>query len=316
VTGQNGDAATAQQAAEATAAAASDAVTVAYVHSDQVAYSWHHCMVEMVGYDMAHEGRIIRGGYIAMRCGAAGLVEARNKTVTEFLASRDADWLLWVDTDMGFPPDTAEQLLAAADPAERPIVGALCFTQREGQPDGMGGWRCTAVPTVFDWARTADGREGFLVRWEYPRNTLVRCAGTGSACILVHRSVFAKIAARYGPVWYDMAPNPTTGDLIGEDLSFCARAGALGVPVHVHTGVQAPHMKRVWLAEDDYVQQRLADPVSLVKGGASGTLFGKPVELAVSWPQGPPEGLAQHLAELDAQAAADGRQAELAGSPA
>lgn len=234
-----------------------DAVTVAYVHPAEgtVAYSWHHSMVEMIGYDMAHQGRIIRGGYIAMRCGATGLVAARNDTVTEFLATRDADWLLWVDTDMGFPPDTCERLLAAADAADRPVVGALCFSQTETESDGMGGWHCRAVPTIFDWARLGDGRSGFAVRWDYPRDEVTRCAGTGSACILIHRSVLERIAASCGPSWYEMTPNPSTGQLIGEDLSFCARAGALGIPVHVHTGVQTSHMKRAWIAEDDYFGQ-------------------------------------------------------------
>lgn len=277
------------------------AVTVAYVHSNDVAYSWHHSMVEMIGYDIAREGRIMRGGYIAMRCGAAGLVEARNKTVTEFLASKDAEWLLWLDTDMGFPADLCELLLAAADPVERPIVGALCFTQRETESDGMGGWRCQAVPTIFDWAQLATG-EGFLVRWDYPRNTLVRCAGTGSAAILVHRTVFSKIAAKYGPCWYNMAPNPSTGQLIGEDLSFCARAGAIGIPVHVHTGIITSHMKRLWLSENDYDAERLGDVPSLLRGKTSSVLFGKPVELAASWPEGTPQdmtaGQLGHLADM------------------
>lgn len=232
------------------------AVTVAYVHGNEVAYSWHHSMVELVGFDMAHHGRVIRGGYIAMRCGSSGVPEARNKATAEFLASRDAEWLLWVDTDMGFPPDVAERLLEAADPVKRPIMGALCFAQKEIEPDRMGGWRCMAAPTIFDWARTGDGLEGFTTRFEYPEDTLVQCAGTGGACILVHKSVYAKIAAKYGPVWYDMAPNPSTGALIGEDLSFCARAGVLGIPVFVHTGVRATHMKQIWLAEPDYQAER------------------------------------------------------------
>jgi hypothetical protein len=303
---------------------AAGAVTVAYVHGNEVTYSWHHSMVEMVGYDMAKEGRIIRGGYIAMRYGASGLVEARNKTAAEFLASADADWLLWLDTDMGFPADLADRLIGAADPAERPVVGALAFAQKETAPDGMGGWRCTAAPTIFDWARMPDGREGFTTRWDYPPDTLVRCAGTGSACILIHKSVFAKIAARYGPVWYDMAPNPTTRELIGEDLSFCARAGALGVPVYVHTGVQCTHMKPVWLAEGDYFRERLADPAPLLRGAAEGMLGGKPVRLSVSWPEGTPDGmtpgeLAAVADQMDAErgkVTLAGAEAEPAGSPA
>lgn len=291
---------------ETSASPSGDAVTVGYVHSNEVTYSWHHSMVEMVGYDLARHGRIIRGGYIAMRCGTGGLVEARNKTVTEFLASKDADWLLWLDTDMGFPADLCERLLEVADPAQRPIVGALCFSQRELESDGMGGWRCQAVPTVLDWAHLENGQEGFAVRWDYPHDTVTRCAGTGSAAILVHRSVFSRVAAKYGPAWYEQVPNPTTGQLMGEDLSFCARAGALGIPVFVHTGVVASHMKRVWLGENDYHAQRLADPAALLRGDASSILFGKPVKLSVSWPEGPPDGmseeeLAQTAAAMDAE---------------
>jgi hypothetical protein len=229
---------------------------------------------------------------------------------------------------MGFPADTAERLLEAADPAERPIVGALCFSQRETEPDHMGGWRCQAVPTIFDWAHLDNGHEGFSVRWDYPHDAVTRCAGTGSACILVHRSVFSRVAAAYGPAWYEMAPNPTTGQLIGEDLSFCARAGALGIPVYVHTGVAASHMKRVWLAEDNYHAERLTDPAALLRGGTESVLFGKPVELKVTWPDGPPDGMTEeelaHAADaMDAERGrlADGadrepRQSEPAGSPA
>jgi hypothetical protein len=47
--------------------------------------------------------------------------------------------------------------------------------------------------------------------------------------------------------------------MTSEDLSFCMRAGALDIPVHVHTGVQASHHKPIWLAEDDYLRQRAVD---------------------------------------------------------
>lgn len=283
------------------------AVTVAYVHGHDVAYSWHHSMVELIGYDMAREGRIVRGGYIAMKFGGAGITEARNKAVQEFLDGKDAEWLLWLDTDMGFPADICELLIQAADPVERPIVGALCFIQRETEPDGMGGWRCRAVPTIFDWAHLKTDREGFLVRWEYPRDTIVRCAGTGSAAILIHRSVFERIAEKYGPCWYNMAPNPSTGQMIGEDLSFCARAGALGIPVHVHTGVMTSHAKRVWLSENDYDQERFSDIPSLLRGQVTGTVFGRRAELALTWPDGAPNDMTAeqlgHLADmLDADA--------------
>ena len=234
------------------------AVTVAYVHQHEVAYSWHHSMVELVGYDLANGCRVMQGGYIGMRSTAAGLVEARNQAVRHFLDDGKADWLFWVDTDMGFAPDIVDRLLEAADPEARPVVGALAFTQTEKTDDGMGGWRCHATPAVFDWAKLDTGELGFAVRWDYPPNTLIRVGGTGSACILVHRSVFERVEAAHGRVWYDRVPNTTTGQLLGEDLSFCLRAGALKIPLHVHTGVRTTHFKATWLGDLDYQQQRAA----------------------------------------------------------
>jgi hypothetical protein len=100
---------------------------------------------------------------------------------------------------------------------------------------------------------------GFAVRWEYPDNTAVRVAGTGSACILIHRSVFERIEEKFGPIWYDRVPNPSTAQVVSEDLAFCMRAGALDIPVHVHTGVKTSHQKALWLSEDDYLRQRALD---------------------------------------------------------
>jgi len=231
------------------------AVALAYVHSERVSYSWHHSIIELMGYDFANQARIVRGGFVSIHCGTDGLVDARNKAVSTFLADRQAEWLFWVDTDMGFAPDTLERLLVAADPQHRPIVGALAFSQRQNESDNWGGWRCTATPTIFDWEEV-DGKTGFSVRWDYARNTVTRVAGTGSACILIHRTVLEKIAAEHGPTWYNRIPNPSLKAMTSEDLSFCMRAGALGFPLHVHTGVQATHHKPVWLAEDDYLRQR------------------------------------------------------------
>jgi hypothetical protein len=232
------------------------AVVVAYVHQNEVAYSWHHSMTELLGWDWANHGRVLRGGYIGMRFGSDGLVQARNQAVRHFLEDGKAEWLFWIDTDMGFAPDTVDRLLEAADPVERPMVGGLCFTQTEKDADGIGGWRCAATPTVFDWAKLDSGQMGFAVRWDFTPDALTRVGGTGSACILIHRSVFERIEAAHGRVWYDRVPNITTGQLLGEDLSFCLRAGALGVPMFVHTGVRTTHLKATWLAEEDYWQQR------------------------------------------------------------
>lgn len=233
----------------------SDAVQIAYVCGNTVHYSWHRSLLDLINYDLAHGQHAARGGFVAIRYGTDGLATARNKAVRHFLEDGEADWLWWVDTDMGFGPDTVERLLEAADPKERPVVGGLCFFNREDAADGMGGYRSTVVPTVYDWTNK-DGQMGWAVRWQYPTDAVIRVGGTGAACVLIHRSVFEKLAedTSHGS-WYDRIPNTTTGQLIGEDLSFCLRAGALGIPIHVHTGVPTTHFKPIWLQEEDYWQQ-------------------------------------------------------------
>jgi hypothetical protein len=238
-----------------------DAVTLAYLHSNQVTYSWHQSLMDLIGWDLTHQQRVIRGGWLSMKAATGGVVEGRNDAVRGFLEQRDAAWLWWVDTDMGFAPDTVDRLLEAADPETRPVVGALCFAYKELGPDGMGGARCAPLPTIFDWR--SDGQTSGFQGWSaYPVAQLVRCDGTGAACILVHRGVLERMAAKFGPTWYDRAPNPSGDGWISEDLSFCMRLGALGVPLHVHTGVRATHAKQTWVAEEDYWQWAVAPPAA------------------------------------------------------
>ena len=191
--------------------------------------------------------------------GTDGLAAARNEVVAMFLKG-DASWLFWIDTDMGFQPDTVDRLVESADPVERPIVGALCFSQHLEGDDGFGGQRWLATPTAFDWITSETGRKGWLPKMDFRPNELVRVGGTGSACILIHRGVFEKIQAEHGPVWYDRIPNPTMNNvLIAEDLSFSLRVNALNIPMYVHTGIETTHAKTMWLGAETFWEQRTLD---------------------------------------------------------
>lgn len=226
-------------------------VVAAWLHSTEVDASFMHSMLSLVGRELLGEQRLTR--WMPTRCGSGGLVAARNEVVSAFLSTTDEEWLWWIDSDMGFPPDALDALLAAADPDERPIVGGLCFAQMERSPDGMGGYRTEVIPALYQWHETSDGRAGFVSWANYPRNTIAQVAGTGSAFVLIHRSALLAIAEQFGDGhWYDRMLNPLTGQLLGEDLAFCARARMVGLPVYVHTGVLTTHRKPRWIGEDDY----------------------------------------------------------------
>lgn len=227
-----------------------DPVAVAFVCGNQVATSWTLSLLQAVMADEAGPRRIRRGGFIAMRAPSGQIPTARNRAAGHFLDATSAPWLWMIDTDMGFAPDTLERLLAEADPITRPIVGALCFAQREVAEDGMGGYVTRPVPTIYDWQSDGAGLYGFQARADYPPDTLVRCAGTGAACLLIHRRVLEQVEARFGRTWFDRFE--ARDGWVGEDLSFCMRVEQVGVGVHVHTGIGTSHLKPVWLGEHDY----------------------------------------------------------------
>lgn len=230
-------------------AKAPDKVCIAYVHGQEVAHSWHQSLMATIAHDVAHNQRIIGGGWLATRYGTGGIVQARNDTVRQFVHhGGDVEWLMWLDTDMGFEADAIDRLFEVADPETAPIVGGLCFAMREVGVDGVGGMLVQPAPTVFDWILEGDVT-GYTTVLDYPRDQFFQCAATGSAFILIHKSAFVKIAAEYGESWYSPVRNPTSGHWISEDLAFCMRANALEIPIHIHSGVKTTHLKHVWLDE-------------------------------------------------------------------
>lgn len=226
-------------------------VAVAWVHTDEVSYSFFESFDDARMHDLLLGGARI-GRRLTRRAASGGLVSARNRVVEEFLKG-EHDWLWWIDTDMGFLPNALEALLSLADPAERPVVGGLCFAQMERDYDGYGGYVTEPIPTLYRWATVEDGTQGFVSMRDYPRDALVECHATGSAFVLIHRSAFEKVAAKFGDgTWYDQIPAPDGRGLLGEDLSFCVRLRGAGVPVFVHTGIRTTHHKPMWLGEQHY----------------------------------------------------------------
>jgi len=168
---------------------------------------------------------------------------ARNKICDRFLREYAAPWLLMCDTDMVFAADALARLIAAADPAERPIVGALCYSQDDG---------AEALPVMYELTRKDSGELAFARHQSWPEDEVVRVSATGAGFLLMHRAALEKVAAGSGDAaapWFRESAVGAPLSLMGEDLTFCLRAAAAGLPVHVCTGVQAGHMKPVMLGK-------------------------------------------------------------------
>lgn len=243
---------------EGTSKAPHGDVLMGYLCANEVTNSFHRSFVDLVGYDLSNGRRLAE--WAAVRSGAMQLPESRNKLAQQAL-DNGAEWLFMVDSDMGFERDTLDRLLACADPQTRPVVGALCFANRELAPDGMGGMHTFPSPTILMWRLQEDGVWRFQGIDHYPVNSLIRVGATGAACILIHRSALERIAERFGPVWFDRVAD-SGGGLMGEDISFCWRLQELDIPLWMHTGVRTTHFKSIWLAESDFWQSRVAPPAT------------------------------------------------------
>jgi hypothetical protein len=222
-------------------------VLVAYPHKDEPGNNFAQSLLQMTLYD---KGRLI-ATVENVRCPTGNLVVARNQMM-RYLLENDFEWMFMIDDDMGFQVSALETLRAVADKDERPIVGGLCFSQRDMSRDGRNGYRWYPGPTIYDWMEFPDGISRYSVRPHYPVNGLVQCDGTGAAFLLIHRSVGERIFNEYGDVWFNMIEHPDGN--ISEDLSFFKRwtdlRGRGGC--FVHTGVKTNHAKSTWLSETDF----------------------------------------------------------------
>lgn len=214
-------------------------VFAAYLHDgDQVSHSFMRSV-------MNTDRELLWGGTftgVLTRTGA--IADSRNQATAHFLAETDAEWLWFVDSDMGWESGALQTLIPMGQVDKPVIIGAHCVALRHGDPDGMGGYRTKSQPTLYAW--DGHGFRAFDPRLE--RSDLVAVDGTGAACLLIHRTAAVAMRADMSrDDWW----TPVRGEddrLLGEDLSFSYRAMRAGIPMWVHMGVRTSHAKRVWLS--------------------------------------------------------------------
>jgi GT2 family glycosyltransferase len=232
-------------------------VSVGFLHPGTVSTSFMYSLQDLLFYDAVTHQRITGNphGVMGKQCGAAGIVDGRNDTAQRFLDDTAADWLFQIDADMSFEANIVERLIETAHAHDRPVVGGLAFAHRKDGAASLYGTRFRCVPTIYGFHEDDDSI-GFVPMFDYPRNELVECAATGGACVLIHRSALETLRTKHGDVWFDTIRHPK-GAHFSEDLSFCVRLNAAGIPVHVHTGIQTGHDKGgVFYDEAFYLRQQ------------------------------------------------------------
>lgn len=235
-------------------------VFLGYMWNESVKGTFHNCIINLLAHDLGNYQRVIpNGGHMSVQCSSGRIPERRNDIARTFLAG-DCEWLVMIDTDMGFEPDTIDRLIASADPKGRPVVGALCFGWKPLKEGPAGAVRYEPFPTLYRWVDAKD-EPGFAVMHDFPEGEVVPVAGTGAACLLMHRSALEKVRDEHGPEWF--TPLRVRGTLFSEDLSFCIRLATVGIQPHVDTSVKTSHEKAIHVDESVWLRER-RDPKKFV----------------------------------------------------
>lgn len=158
--------------------------------------------------------------------------DARNKAV-ELAAIRKADYILFVDNDMAFPPESLEQLYEGIKEKEADIVSGLFFRREPPYH-----------PTSLSMLEIADKVDEvvFTPLQEWPEG-LVEIDGTGMAFTLIDMKLFSRLEAPYF----------LFKEGVGEDLYFCFFAKTKAkAKIYCDTRVHIGHIGRMPVGVETY----------------------------------------------------------------
>jgi len=243
-------------------------VSIGFLHPGEWSAAFGTSLMDLMMWDATHNARVMHPfGHIVLQTGAAGIAGGRNKIAHQMLTLSDSEWLFYIDADMGFTPDTLDRLVDSAHPEKRPILGALAFASKQDGTGlaGLNARRYRCQPTIYTMWEEESGKVGFVPRFDYERDAVQPSDATGAACLLIHRRTLEKMADRFGFGLFDHIVLPVGDEENGgrtefyEDLSFCLRAQACDIPIHVDTSIKTTHDKGgVFLDEETFdIQQAL-----------------------------------------------------------
>lgn len=151
--------------------------------------------------------------------------DSRNK-LASYAVQMEADYILWLDSDMVFPPDILERMMAVLDEnKEIDILSGLYF--RRTTP---------FTPVLFNNLERNGDEVKFDEFKEVPEE-LFEIGGCGFGCVLMRTDCLLTIAAKEQQGnWFTPLANA------GEDCAFCIRARENGYRIFCDPSVSLGHM--------------------------------------------------------------------------
>ena len=148
---------------------------------------------------------------------------ARNELARQAIKS-EADWVLWLDSDMVFEPDLLKKMLEVCEENDIDFLTGLCFRRKPPY-----------TPTLFDRLDKMEHGASYTTIMSVPEGRF-KVGGCGFAGVLMSTDVLLSVAARFGGRMFD----PLEG--FGEDVSFCWRARQCGYEIWCDSDIELGHV--------------------------------------------------------------------------
>jgi hypothetical protein len=197
----------------------------------------------------------------------------RNKFVDDSIEA-GADYLMFMDMDMTFPPDTLNILFDLISD-EHPVVAGMYYLKKEPFAPVIGDytdWTDKLLPHKDFLEKHGflhpDGRQ--LLEWRnfngFDKDKLFYADVIGAGCFLAKIDVFKKLQKPYFKYIPDPRKDPTHNK-ISEDMYFCAQLKKAGIPILVTPQIQCGHIMEMESNHDLWLSQKEACLASLQKEG-------------------------------------------------
>lgn len=149
--------------------------------------------------------------------------DSRNNLAKHALSMK-ADFVLWLDSDMMFEPDTLERMMAKMEERDLDILSGIYYRRRH-----------PFSPVLL---KKLSIDENYFANYEnynsYPEDDIFEVEGIGFGCVLMRSDVLFDVAAQYKD-WFSPLGR------VGEDLSFCWRARQCGYKIFADPEIQLGH---------------------------------------------------------------------------
>ena len=161
------------------------------------------------------------------------IYESRNTLAKQAIATK-ADYIMWLDSDMTFAPDTMTRLQQHMEEG-KDIVTGLYFRRRP-----------PFTPVLFKTLERINEDSAKHENYDdYPDNSLFEIGGCGFGCVMTRTSVLEDVFLNYHKCF-----DPVCS--IGEDLAFCLRARELGYKIYCDSTIKCGHVGQLVVDESVY----------------------------------------------------------------